>query len=158
MFGAIAVLALLPWLDTSKVRSARYRPVFKWFFWALVICVFVLGYVGGKPAEGIWIPIGQVATAYYFVHFLIILPLLGRLERPKPLPASIGKSVLHGGGTLLGATTTRTGTVITVHSEARREVSVLGAISKRKAIRPVPSTGAVPGFPCCRTPSRCSAR
>jgi ubiquinol-cytochrome c reductase cytochrome b/c1 subunit len=102
MFGSIGVLALLPWLDTSKVRSARYRPVFKWFFWALVICVAVLGYIGSQPPEGIWIPIGRTATAYYFIHFLIILPLLGRLERPRPLPASIGEEVLHGGGPRLG--------------------------------------------------------
>ena len=104
MGAAIVIWCFMPWLDTSKVRSARYRPVFQWFFWALVICVSVLGYVGGQPAEGIWIPIGQVATAWYFAHFLIILPLLGRLERPRPLPASIGDSVLHGGGTLLGST------------------------------------------------------
>ena len=48
-------------------------------------------------------PIGQAATAWYFAHFLIILPLLGLLERPRPLPASIGESVLRGGGTLLGS-------------------------------------------------------
>ena len=104
MGASIIVLFFLPWLDRSPVRAGTYRPVFKWFFWAMVICVLVLGYVGGQPAEGIWIPISQVATAYYFVHFLIILPLLGRLERPRPLPASIGESVLHGGGTLLGST------------------------------------------------------
>jgi len=105
MFGAIAVLFVLPWLDTSKVRSARYRPVYRWFFWLLVICVFVLGYVGGQPPEGIYIPIGQVATTWYFIHFLVIMPLLGWLEKPRPLPASIGEAVLRGGGPLYGGVT-----------------------------------------------------
>jgi ubiquinol-cytochrome c reductase cytochrome b/c1 subunit len=93
MFGSILLLFFLPWLDT-KVRSVRYRPVYKWFFWLLIVCVFVLGYVGSQPPEGIFIPIGQVATAYYFGHFLIVLPLLGRIERPRPLPVHLGEPVL----------------------------------------------------------------
>ncbi|MGQ9371873.1 cytochrome b [Azospirillum sp. ST 5-10] len=98
MFGAIAVLFVLPWLDTSKVRSCKFRPIYRQFFWVLVLDALVLGYAGSQPAEGIWLTIGRIATAYYFFHFLILLPVLGKMERPLPLPASISEPVLKGGG------------------------------------------------------------
>ena len=98
MFGAIAVLAALPWLDTSKVRSCKFRPIYRQFFWILAIDALVLGYAGAMPAEGVWLLIARVGTAYYFFHFLVLLPLLGKLERPLPLPASICEPVLKGGG------------------------------------------------------------
>ena len=98
MFAAIAVLFILPWLDRSPVRSARFRPIYKQVFWLLVIDCLVLGYIGAKPAEGWYIHIGRLATVYYFAHFLIILPLLSVFERPRPLPLSIGEPVLGGGG------------------------------------------------------------
>jgi quinol-cytochrome oxidoreductase complex cytochrome b subunit len=94
MFSAIIILFFLPWLDTSKVRSAKFRPLYKQFFWLFLVNCFVLGYVGGKPAEGVLVTIGQVCTAYYFAHFLIIMPLLGKIEKPKALPASISAPVL----------------------------------------------------------------
>lgn len=94
MFGAIAVLFVLPWLDTSKVRSARFRPMYKWFFWILAIDCIALGWAGQKPPEGLPLLVARVGTAYYFAHFLIILPLLGRIEKPLPLPQSIAASVL----------------------------------------------------------------
>ena len=94
MFSAIAVLFVLPWLDTSPVRSARFRPIYKQLVVLLVVTVFVLGVVGGKPPEGIWVIVGRVATAYYFLHFLVALPLLGKFERPLPLPDSISSPVL----------------------------------------------------------------
>jgi len=93
MFASVLILLFLPWLDRSPVRSARFRPLYKQFFWIFVATCILLGYVGGKPAEGIYIPIGQAATAYYFAHFLVILPLLGYFEKPKPLPASISAPV-----------------------------------------------------------------
>ena len=94
MFGSILVWFILPWLDTSKVRSATYRPIFKQLFWLLMIDFFILGIVGANPPEGWWITVGQIATAYYFAHFLILLPLVGLLETPKPLPSSISDAVL----------------------------------------------------------------
>ena len=97
-FGAIFLLFLVPWLDSSPVRSARFRPVYKWVFWLLVIDVIALGWVGANPPEGLVVMVGQIATFYYFVHFLILFPVIGRLERPKPLPASIATAVLQGGG------------------------------------------------------------
>ncbi len=98
MFGAIAVLVVLPWLDTSKVRSCKFRPIYRQFFWILVVDALVLGYAGAMPAEGVWLLIARIGTAYYFFHFLVLLPVLGKLERPLPLPASISEPVLRGGG------------------------------------------------------------
>jgi len=97
LFGSIGVLFVLPWLDTSPVRSARFRPIYKWFFFVLVVDVVALGVCGAHRPEGTYIVIGRLATLYYFFHFLILLPLLGKMERPRPLPASIGAAVLKGG-------------------------------------------------------------
>src|SRR6201987_5054374 len=80
-FGAIFLLLLVPWLDSSPVRSARFRPVYKWVFWLLVIDVIALGWVGANPPEGLVVMVGQIATLYYFVHFLILFPLIGKLAR-----------------------------------------------------------------------------
>jgi len=94
MFSSLLILLVLPWLDSSRVRSGKYRPIFKQLFWVFVLDCLVLGVVGGNPAEGHWLIIGRIATAYYFLHFIILLPLIGLLERPKPLPASISEDVL----------------------------------------------------------------
>ena len=96
MFASIFVLVILPWLDTSKVRSAVFRPIYKQFYWFLVADVLILGYMGAMPAEGIYLLIARVATAYYFIHFLIILPLLGKKERTLDIPLSITEPVLGG--------------------------------------------------------------
>jgi ubiquinol-cytochrome c reductase cytochrome b subunit len=96
MFASILLLFFLPWLDKSPVRSGSYRPTFRIFFWILVVDVLVLGYCGGMPAEEPFVMISQLATIYYFAHFLIILPLLSVVERTLPLPRSISESVLHG--------------------------------------------------------------
>jgi len=104
MFGAIAILFILPWLDTSKVRSATYRPLFKQFFWIFAINAVALGYLGAMPAEGVYVTLSRICTIYYFAHFLVILPVLGFLEKPSPIPASISEAVLKGGsGTPEGA-------------------------------------------------------
>ncbi|MDA7634591.1 cytochrome b/b6 [Alphaproteobacteria bacterium] len=97
MFGAIAVLFVLPWLDRSPVRSGRFRPLFKLFFWVLLADCVLLGYLGGKPAEGIYVTLSRLATAYYFIHFLVILPLLSVVEKTRPLPQSISTPVIGGG-------------------------------------------------------------
>jgi len=103
MFGSIMVLFVLPWLDTSPVRSARFRPIYRQVFWLLVIAVLALGAVGAHRPQGIWVVIGRVATLYYFLHFLVILPILGKLERPLPLPESISRPVItRGGGPIPG--------------------------------------------------------
>ena len=94
MFASILVLFVLPWLDSSKVRSARFRPVFKWFFWILVVDCFVLGYVGSQKPEGIFPMVGLIGTIYYFFHFLVLLPFLGKYEKTLPLPESISNPVI----------------------------------------------------------------
>jgi len=89
MFGAIVVMALAPWLDTSSVRSGRYRPMLKWWFWIFIANFFVLMWVGARPAEGIYPYIALLGTTYWFGYFLVVLPLLGVIERPLPQPATI---------------------------------------------------------------------
>ncbi len=96
MFSSILLLFFLPWLDTSPVRSGNYRPLFKRFIWLLVADVILLGWCGGAPATPLYVMLGQVAAAYYFLHFLVILPLVSKFERPLPLPSSISASVLYG--------------------------------------------------------------
>jgi len=103
MFGSIAILFVLPWLDNSPVRSMRFRPIARWLFLLWTVNFFVLMWAGGKPAEGTYVLIARLSTAYYFAYFLVILPLLGRVERPLPLPESISRPVLRGGGPLPGA-------------------------------------------------------
>ncbi len=103
MFGSVLILFVIPWLDRSPVRSAKFRPIYKQFFWILLADCVVLGWVGANPAEPPYLYFGQAATAYYFFHFLILLPLLSFFERPRPLPSSISEPVLKGGGTPAGA-------------------------------------------------------
>src|SRR5204863_8179155 len=93
MFGSILVLAFLPWLDTSRVKSATFRPLYKQFFWVFVLVCLGLGYLGSRPAEGGYVIAARILTAYYFIHFLIIFPLLGLIETPRPLPNSISDAV-----------------------------------------------------------------
>ena len=94
--GAIVVLFFIPWLDRSKVRSARFRPLYKQFFWILVAVCIGLGYLGSQAAEGGYLIASRILTAYYFAHFLIIMPLVSWVEKPKPLPLSISTPVLSG--------------------------------------------------------------
>ncbi len=97
LFGSILILFVIPWLDTSPVRSCRFRPIYRWCMALLVADVFLLGYVGSNQPVGIFILLGRFATAYYFIHFLVLMPVLGVVERPLPLPESISKRVLGGG-------------------------------------------------------------
>lgn len=94
MFSAILVWFLMPWLDRSPVRSTSFRPLFKKFYWLLVVDVLVLGYCGGSPAEEPYVIVSQIAALYYFAHFFIVLPLVSSFEKPLPLPFSITEAVL----------------------------------------------------------------
>ena len=99
MFASVLILVLVPWLDTSKVRSARFRPIYKQVYWFFVIDCIVLGWVGFTSPDAMFmgkvpfLRIGQVATAYYFLHLLVVMPVLGKLERTRPLPESISAAV-----------------------------------------------------------------
>ncbi|MBB5720054.1 ubiquinol-cytochrome c reductase cytochrome b subunit [Stakelama sediminis] len=94
MFGSILILFFLPWLDRSPVRSAKYRPAYRIAFWVLVVDVLLLGYVGGSEATPKFLILGQITAAYYFAHFLIIVPIISRIEKTRPLPNSITEAVL----------------------------------------------------------------
>jgi ubiquinol-cytochrome c reductase cytochrome b/c1 subunit len=108
MFSAVAILAFVPWLDTSRVRSSKYRPIYRWFFVLFCFTCLALGYLGSRPAEGAYVIWSQVFTFLYFAHFLLVLPIVGLIETPKKLPRSISESVLSkmggGAGTPVGAT------------------------------------------------------
>jgi ubiquinol-cytochrome c reductase cytochrome b subunit len=103
MFGAIIVLFFLPWLDTSKVRSAVYRPWYKMFFWLFVVNAIMLGWLGSRPAEGIYVIMSQIGTLYYFGFFLVIMPILGLVETPRRIPNSITEAVLAKNAAKTGA-------------------------------------------------------
>jgi ubiquinol-cytochrome c reductase cytochrome b/c1 subunit len=94
MFSSIAVLFFVPWLDTSRVRSTKYRPIYRWFFWLFVFTCLALGWLGSKPPDEIYVFWARIFTAYYFAHFLLVLPVVGLLEKPRPLPGSITEAVL----------------------------------------------------------------
>ncbi|MCH7807475.1 MAG: cytochrome b/b6 [Proteobacteria bacterium] len=94
MAGSIMILFVIPWIDKSKVRSMTFRPLSRIFFWIMVADVFLLGVVGAMPVDGIWIYLGQFGTAYYFLHFTVILYLLGKYEKTRPLPKSISEPVI----------------------------------------------------------------
>jgi ubiquinol-cytochrome c reductase cytochrome b subunit len=97
--GSILILFFLPWLDTSKVRSGTFRPAFKWFYWLFVVNFILLMWYGAQePATQVGpftvADVSKISVVYYFAYFLVILPLLGRFEKPRPLPNSISEAVL----------------------------------------------------------------
>ena len=106
MFGAIAVMAAVPWLDTSRIRSGRYRPRFKIFFALLVADFFLLMWCGAMPAEQPYVVISQLATLYWFAYFLVILPLLGVFEKPLTPPATIEEDYARNYSETTGGTRT----------------------------------------------------
>jgi ubiquinol-cytochrome c reductase cytochrome b subunit len=99
MGGAIVTLVFIPWLDTSRVRSCRFRPLMKQFFWAFLVASVLLGYCGSQSVDAarfgvplVWV--ARLASLYYFAFFWLIMPIIGLVETPKKLPASIAQSVL----------------------------------------------------------------
>ena len=103
MFSAVLILALAPWLDTSRVRSCNYRPIYRQVFWVFVAVCVILGWLGAKPPEGGYVIASQICTAYYFAHFLVVMPLVGLFETPTPLPGSILESVTGPGKQVSGS-------------------------------------------------------
>ena len=87
LFSSVLILLFVPWLDTSRVKSATYRPLYRQFFWLFVVTCVLLGWLGSKPPDGGYVIVSRLLTAWYFIHFLIVLPLLGLIEQPKPLPS-----------------------------------------------------------------------
>ncbi len=101
MFGSILILFFVPWLDKSPVKSARYRPVFKWCLRLLVLNMIMLTYAGGLPAAGKALTMGRIGAAYYYFFFLFLMPYLGKHEKTDPLPESVSADYAahHGGMT-----------------------------------------------------------
>lgn len=81
LFASILVLLLLPFINTSSIRSSFYRPLHQFFFWFLIADFMLLGYIGQQTPESPFIEIGQIASVYYFAYFLVIIPLLGIIEK-----------------------------------------------------------------------------
>jgi ubiquinol-cytochrome c reductase cytochrome b/c1 subunit len=107
LLGALVTPFFVPWLDSSKVRSCRFRPMMKWCFWPFVLDCVLLGYAGSQTADaaldlgGVELPLvwlSRLGTAYYFAYFWVLMPLVGLIETPKPLPESIAKPVLGAKG------------------------------------------------------------
>ncbi|AKR56576.1 cytochrome b [Youhaiella tibetensis] len=95
MGASMLILFVLPWLDRSPVRSGNFRPMFRWFYALFVLNFLLLMYLGAQdPSIAIMNYLAKASTAYYFIYFLIILPVLARIETPRPLPVSISQSVL----------------------------------------------------------------
>jgi ubiquinol-cytochrome c reductase cytochrome b subunit len=80
MIAAIVILALLPWIHSTEIRSSRFRPIYRTLYWTMVACCITLGWIGGMPVEDPYIIIGQIASIYYFIYFLVLLPILGKIE------------------------------------------------------------------------------
>lgn len=81
MISAILILALLPWIHSTEIRSSRFRPVYRFFYYTIISCCLILGWIGGMPVEEPYVLIGQIASTYYFYYFLFLLPFLGRFEK-----------------------------------------------------------------------------
>ena len=111
LVGAIAMLFALPWLDTSRVRSMRYRPTARIYFFIWIVSVIVLGWCGSQEPDGKLLPgiagpvfidydintvtwASRISAMYYFVYFLVITPILGMRETPLPVPDSLYTPVL----------------------------------------------------------------
>ena len=120
MFGAIGVLFILPWLDTSKVRSMRYRPAMRTFFIIFVLVGIGLGWCGAQLPDAPVVPgmpsirlcdgmltsylrLNRLLTFYYFLFFVVLMPLVGLRETPRPIPATISEPVLPGGDAMTAA-------------------------------------------------------
>jgi ubiquinol-cytochrome c reductase cytochrome b subunit len=96
LFLSILITMALPWLDTSKVKSGSFRPLFRKFYWVFVAVCVGLGYLGAQPAEGVYLWLARIFSFYYFLHFLVILPWLGKVETTEPVPESIDAAVATG--------------------------------------------------------------
>lgn len=81
MVLSILILIVLPWIHSTEIRSSRFRPVYKFLYWSFLSCCLILGWIGGMPVEDPYIFIGQIASFYYFIYFLVLMPFLGKLER-----------------------------------------------------------------------------
>ena len=100
MFASIFVLVFYHGWIVQKLDQQLLDQYIENFSGFWLVTVILLGYLGAKPPEGIYLILARIATAYYFIHFLILLPLLGRYEKTDPLPMSISDPVLDKPGAM----------------------------------------------------------
>jgi len=81
MVAAILILLLLPIINTSEIRSTKFRPLYGLAYWFLVSDFLILGWIGQQPVETPYLEVGQIATAFYFLFFLVLFPLIGIIEK-----------------------------------------------------------------------------
>jgi quinol-cytochrome oxidoreductase complex cytochrome b subunit len=94
---AIVLLAFLPWLDTSPIKSGKYRPMFRFCFWIFVFCCVGLGYLGSQEVSDSATLVARILALGYFGYLLVALPVLGLVEKTRPMPVSIAEAVLPKG-------------------------------------------------------------
>ena len=80
MFGSLLILLILPLTDLSRIRGNQFRPIMRLAFWFFVVDFFVLMWIGSQHPNSPYVEIGQVATAFYFSWFLIVVPFVGIAE------------------------------------------------------------------------------
>lgn len=80
MGGSLLVLLLIPFTNTSEIRSTTFRPIFKIFYWLIVADFLILGWIGQKPVKDVFVVVGQIATVFYFLFFVFLIPLIGIVE------------------------------------------------------------------------------
>ena len=80
MFGSLLILLILPLTDVSRVRGNQFRPAMKLFFWFFVIDFFILMWIGSQHPTTPYVEIGQISTAFYFLWFIFIVPVIGLYE------------------------------------------------------------------------------
>ena len=80
MFGSLLILLVLPYTDLSRIRGNQFKPFMKFAFWLFVVDFIILLWIGSQHPNEPYVTIGQIATAFYFAWFLIIVPVIGIIE------------------------------------------------------------------------------
>ena len=80
MFMSLLILLAMPVLDTSRIRGSQFRPFMRFAFWLFVANFFVLMFIGSQHAESPYVEIGAAATAFYFLWFIVVVPVVGIVE------------------------------------------------------------------------------
>ena len=89
MGASVVIIAFLPWLDRSPVKSIRYKgPIFKMVLVVFVIAFFILGYLGVLPPTPGRTLVSQICSVIYFAFFLL-MPWYSKLDKCKPEPERV---------------------------------------------------------------------
>ena len=80
MFGSLLILLILPYTDLSRIRGNQFKPFMKFAFWLFVVDFIILMWIGSQHPTEPYVTIGQIATAFYFAWFLIIVPVIAIIE------------------------------------------------------------------------------